>query len=232
MLRKVPQPQLPQIYASGQRVSPTLRFKLYGSHFEMGRNCYTHTIFCFNVKQDGRGRDVYLFFILPAVVFLIFHLVISVFSFQKLSLATVKWVENFTPSQLVERLTFSACLIADFTFFCIRLLCPSVYFLILSDSEPSSWIIPSFPSLHKSYFTVKNNQLSVHHFIFLFNCSFCNYSFVNLLTYFLCFNLVLIILPILLICWFWILIKVAKYTINALKIIIFLCRRSYVEKVV
>ena len=81
MLRKVPQPQLPQIYASGQRVSPTLRFKLYGSHFEMGRNCYTHTIFCFNVKQDGRGRDVYLFFILPAVVFLIFHLVISVFSF-------------------------------------------------------------------------------------------------------------------------------------------------------
>ena len=81
MLKKVPQPQLPQIYASGQRVSPTLRIKFYGSHCEMGRKCYTHTTLCFNVNQDERGRDVYFFSILPAVVFLIFHLVSSVFSF-------------------------------------------------------------------------------------------------------------------------------------------------------
>lgn len=133
----------------------------------------------FQCKSGWEGTKCVFVFQSPSCCFLSFYLVSSFFSFQKLSLAPVKWKENATPSQLVKRLTFSTCLIADFTFFCIRLLCPCVYFLILSDSEPTSWIIPSSPSLHGSYLTVKINYLSVH---LLFPCLIALFAFTHLFT--------------------------------------------------
>ena len=137
----------------------------------------------FQCKSAWEGTKCVFVFQSPSCCFLFFHLVTSFFSFQKLSLAPVKWKENATPSQLVKRLTFSTGLIADFTFFCIRLLCPCVYFLRLSDSEPTSWIIPSSPSLHGSYFWVKINYLSIH---LLINCLiallFALFAFTHLFT--------------------------------------------------